>query len=175
VPSTPRAAQIARSSQQTELIKHVQAKNAKLRTDRARREQAKRSVWSQDRLQEMSETRRREGNAVRDRQDLEELRMAKIATRAKEIRDDRDQGARIARTALAEQRKAAGLERRMSYVSRSVEKAEREQRLVQTHQDRMLDRRNSLSQSSVSLSHRAGSYSTPAALRSPLSSTISGF
>jgi hypothetical protein len=51
---------IGRAQQQTELIRSVQANNAKLRTDRQRREQAKKSVWSQDRLQDLAESRRNE-------------------------------------------------------------------------------------------------------------------
>lgn len=128
---------LARSSQQTDLLRHVQANNAKLRTDRARREQAKKSVWSADRLQDLAENRRHETSVLRERGDAEEVRFARLAAQAKQVRADRDQGAKIARTALLDQRKAAGLERRMSHISRSVEKAEREQRLV----ERLIERR----------------------------------
>lgn len=151
---------LARSQQQTELIRSVQANNARLRTDRARREQAKRSIWSEGRLQDLAETRRNESNVFRERHEQEEQRYAKIQTQARAVRAGRDQGARIAKTQLSEQRKAAGLERRMSHISHSVEKAEREQRLVISHQEKLQERRNSL------MSHRG---------RSPLSSQASNF
>jgi len=146
---------IARSSQQTELIRHVQANNAKLRTDRARREQAKKSIWSQDRMQDLAENRRKESNVLRERHETEEVRFAKLSSQAKQVKADRDQGARIAKTALIEQRKAAGLERRMSHISRSVEKAEREQRLVLAHQER----RHSTTGSRMSASQATDAYS----------------
>ena len=41
---------------------------------------------------------------------------------------------KLAKSQLSEQRKAAGLERRMSYISRSVEKAAQEQDLIKSHQ-----------------------------------------
>ena len=154
---------LERSSQQTELIRHVQAGNAAKRAQKAQREQAKRSVWSADRLQDLAESRRSQSNVFRERHDKEEQRYAQISTQAKQIRADRDQGARIAKTALTEQRKAAGLERRMSYVSRSVEKAERENRLVASHYERRL---SSIASGSVSQSQSG---------RSPLTSQTSGF
>ena len=51
---------------------------------------------------------------------------------------------KLAKSQLTEQRKAAGLERRMSYISRSVEKAAQEQDLIRTHQQKRQERKNSL-------------------------------
>ena len=156
---------LSRSQQHTELLRHVQAKNATLRTDRARRDQAKRSIWSEGRLQDLAETRRSESNVFRQRHELDEQRYAKIQTQARSVRENRDQGARFAKTQLSEQRKAAGLERRMSHISHSVEKAEREQRLVISHQEKLLERKNAQTMSQT-LSQRG---------RSPLSSQVSAY
>ena len=64
-------AQVLRHRVFTELLRHVQAKNATLRTDRARRDQAKRSIWSEGRLQDLAETRRSESNVFRQRHELD--------------------------------------------------------------------------------------------------------
>merc|ERR1719230_901632 len=78
---------IARSTQQNELIRHVQANNARLRSDRARREAAAKSVWSQDRLHDLSESRRREANVWRERQENDEVTAAKRVDHAKRVRN----------------------------------------------------------------------------------------
>ena len=131
---------IARSAQQTELIRHVQSNNARLRADRARREAAKKSVWSQERLQDLAENRRKDANVWREKVDHEENVAKTRIDHAKMVRMSQQHGGRLAKTQLQEQRKAAGLERRMSYISRSVEKAAQEQELVKAHQQAKQDR-----------------------------------
>jgi len=125
---------IARSAQQTELIRHVQGNNARLRADRARREAAKKSVWSQERLQDLAENRRKDANVWREKQEHEESVAAKRLDHAKQVRVGVSSGGKLAKSQLQDQRRAAGLERRMSYISRSVEKAAQEQDLVKAHQ-----------------------------------------
>ena len=125
---------IMRSSQQTELIRHVQANNARLRSDRARREAAKLSIWSQDRLQDLSQSRKTEANAWREKHLAAEESMARRLEATKRVRLINQSEGKLAKHALSEQRKAAGLERRMSYISRSVEKAAQEQDIVRNHQ-----------------------------------------
>ena len=132
---------IVRSSQQTELIRHVQANNARLRSDRAKREAAKLSVWSQDRLQDLSEAHRSEANMWREKHMHEQEIMSKRVEATKRVRMQNQSEGKLAKTALSEQRKAAGLERRMSYISRSVEKAAQEQDLVRNHQANKIERR----------------------------------
>lgn len=133
---------IARSAQQNELIRHVQANNARLRSDRARREAAQKSVWSQDRLQDLAENRRRESNTWREKQDALEFNAAKRADHAKRVRMVTQAEGKLAKSQLSEQRKAAGLERRMSYISRSVEKAAQEQDLIKSHQLKKAERKS---------------------------------
>mmetsp|Transcript_17712 Transcript_17712/g.35715 ORF Transcript_17712/g.35715 Transcript_17712/m.35715 type:complete len:402 (-) Transcript_17712:382-1587(-) len=140
-----------RASQQTEMIRYVQANNAAKRTEKASREQAKRSVWSEGRMQDLAESRRTQSNVFRERHDKEEQRYAQVSSQAKQIREDRDAGAKASKTMLTEQKKAAGLERRMSHISRSVERAEKEHKLVASHQERRL----SISGGSVSGSRRS--------------------
>jgi hypothetical protein len=70
------------------------------------------------------------------RHELEETRFQRIQNQAKHIRANRDAGAKQAKDQLNEQRRAAGLERRLSYVQRTVEKAEKEHTLVAAHQVR---------------------------------------
>ena len=148
---------IARSAQQNELIRHVQANNAKLRSDRARREAAQKSVWSQDRLQDLAEHRRRESNTWREKQDTIELNAARRVDHAKRVRMVTQAEGKLAKSQLSEQRKAAGLERRMSYISRSVEKAAQEQDLIRAHQVKRNERKSlHLGMRSPSSSH-AGS------------------
>ena len=125
---------IARSAQQTELIRHVQGNNARLRADRARRDAAKKSVWSQERLQDLAENRRKDANTWREKQEQEESLAAKRLDHAKQVRLRNQTDGKLAKSQLHDQRKAAGLERRMSYISRSVEKAAQEQDLVKAHQ-----------------------------------------
>jgi hypothetical protein len=148
---------IARSTQQNELIRHVQANNARLRSERARRDTATKSVWSQDRLQDLAENRRREASVWRERQEADELTAAKRADYAKRVRMTSQTEGKAAKSGLAEQRKAAGLERRMSYISRSVEKAAQEQDLIRSHQMKKQERKNSLLGLRSPLSSQAGS------------------
>jgi len=146
---------IARSTQQNELIRQVQANNARLRSERARREASKQSVWSADRLQELAENRRRESDTWQEKREAEETTAAKRFDHAKRVRMTTQAEGRLAKTQLSEQRKAAGLERRMSYISRSVEKAAQEQEIVRGHIAKKQERKNSL-----------------LGLRSPLASTV---
>ena len=75
---------------------------------------------------------------------LASARMKMDAVRAKRVRLASQTEGRLAKTQLNEQRKAAGLERRMSYISRSVEKAAQEQDLIRSHQIRKHERKNSV-------------------------------
>lgn len=135
---------IARSSQQGELIRHVQANNARLRSERARREAASKSVWSQERLQDLAEHRRREANSWRDKIEHDEQKATQRREATQRVRITAQAEGKLAKTQLNEQRKAAGLERRMSYISRSVEKAAQEQDLIRSHQAKKQERKNSL-------------------------------
>ena len=135
---------ISRSAQQNELIRHVQANNARLRAERQRREQAGKSVWSQERLQELSDTRRKEASAWRKKHEAEEMNAAKLIDHAKRVRMTGQAEGKLAKTQLNEQRKAAGLERRMSYISRSVEKAAQDDMIVKNHQVKKAERKRLL-------------------------------
>lgn len=125
---------IARSSQQSELIRHVQANNARLRSDRARREAAKTSVWSAERLRDLAESRRKEANVWRSQQAEEERVMVKRMEQTRHVRIRSQTDGRLAKTQLSEQRRAAGLERRMNYIHGSVQKAAAEQGIKDAHQ-----------------------------------------
>ena len=73
-----------------------------------------------------------EANVWRAKVEHAELVMVKRADHAKQVRMRTQSDGKLAKTALTEQRKAAGLERRLSYISRSVEKAAAE-RAVDCH------------------------------------------
>jgi len=125
---------LERSSQKAELIRHVQANNARLRSERARRDVAKKSVWAQHRLRDLTESQRIDANAFRDKHEQEQLVTTKRMEHAKMVRLRAQTDGKAAKSEYAAARKAAGAERRMSYISRSVEKAAQESNIIRAHQ-----------------------------------------
>lgn len=76
---------LERSSHKAELMRHVQANNARLRSERARRDAAKKSVWAQDRLRDLTESRK-DANAFRDKHEQEQIVTMKRMEHAKMVR-----------------------------------------------------------------------------------------
>ena len=72
------------------------------------------------------------------------MNAAKLIDHAKRVRMTGQAEGKLAKTQLNEQRKAAGLERRMSYISRSVEKAAQDDMIVKNHQVKKAERKRLL-------------------------------
>jgi len=117
---------LLRAAKQEELVTHVRTNNERHRLEREQRS-AKLGMMSRERQLDQAEQRKRaQTHSLYEKQNQLQQLAAEKAEKAKEIRSKKKEASALAKEQLLESRKAAGLQRRVSHISRSVQKAEQE-------------------------------------------------
>mmetsp|Transcript_22659 Transcript_22659/g.56261 ORF Transcript_22659/g.56261 Transcript_22659/m.56261 type:complete len:140 (+) Transcript_22659:1-420(+) len=118
---------LLRAAKQEQLISSVKANHEKARSERQARAQ-KTDHFARDRALEHAEERKRSQTYnIYVKQQLLQDQANEKAERARQIREKRKEGAQMVKERLAEQRRVAGIQRRVSHITRAVQKAELEE------------------------------------------------
>jgi len=117
---------LLRAAKQEQLVTAVRASNERHKAEREARAQ-KAGLTARDRAIDMAEQRKRaQTHNIYEKQQLLQEDANEKAERAKDIRERKKEATMLAKEQLAESRRAAGLQRRVSHIARSVQKAELE-------------------------------------------------
>jgi len=117
---------LLRAAKQEQLVTAVRANNERHKAAREART-AKTGLMARDRALDQAESRKKtQTHNIYEKQQAMQEEANEKAERAKEMRQKKKEATMMAKEQLAESRKASGLQRRVSHIARSVQKAELE-------------------------------------------------